>query len=97
MSTSFAKNITLSFFRNMWLSLAYPASARGAYRDRHGRWKRDAVDAWVVSALVARTKQSWRTAKACGPGPPMLGSSFAGDGPQSDGGNQSPVSGESPL
>ncbi len=33
-----------------------PASAGGAYRDRHGRWKRDAVDVRGLSALVARTK-----------------------------------------
>jgi hypothetical protein len=26
----------------------YPASPRGAYRDRHGRWVRDAVDASAV-------------------------------------------------
>ena len=29
------------------LSSRCPASTRGAYRDRHGRWKRDAVDAVV--------------------------------------------------
>jgi len=33
---------------------AHPASTRGAYRDRHGRRKRDAVDAWVCSALARR-------------------------------------------
>jgi hypothetical protein len=27
---------------------AHPAFTRGAYRDRHGRWKRDAVDALAV-------------------------------------------------
>ena len=54
----------------------YPASTGGAYRDRHGRWKRDAVDAGVPSALVAWTKAFLADAKACGPGPPMLGSSL---------------------
>jgi hypothetical protein len=29
-------------------SFACPASIRGAYRDRHGRWERDAVDALAV-------------------------------------------------
>jgi hypothetical protein len=28
-------------------SSRHPASTKGAYRDRHGRWKRDAVDAVV--------------------------------------------------
>jgi len=31
---------------------AHPASTGGAYRDRHGRWKRDAVDEEVLSALA---------------------------------------------
>ena len=35
------------------------------------------MDARVLSARIARRrKHSWRTAKACGPGPPMLGSSL---------------------
>src|SRR5215472_2334830 len=54
--------------------------------------ERDAVD-----ASAARDEQRpGRTAKACGPGPPMLGSSRAGrDDPRGDGGKKSPVSGES--
>jgi hypothetical protein len=32
-------------FSEIVIILAHPASAGGAYRDRHGRWKRDAMDA----------------------------------------------------
>ena len=59
---------------------AHPASTRGTYRDRHGRWARDAVDAWDAQrAFRAPTKASWRTAKPCGPDPPTLGSSLRDD------------------
>jgi len=34
----------------------HPASTRGTYRDRHGRWERDAVDEKVLSALACRRK-----------------------------------------
>src|SRR5690242_10625637 len=50
-----------------------PASIGGAYRDRHGRGKREVMD-----ALARETNAPMRTAKACGPDPPMLGSSLAG-------------------
>jgi len=33
------------FGRNTFSDSARPASIRGAYRDRHGRWVRDAMDA----------------------------------------------------
>src|SRR6185437_2941682 len=56
--------------------LRYPASTGGAYRDRHGRRKWDAVDARRLSAHVAPTKASSRTAKSCGPDSPTLGSSL---------------------
>jgi len=50
-SSVFQKHVVIS---------PHPASARGAYRDRHGRWKRDAVDvrmlkrgdAWTKAALA---------------------------------------------
>jgi hypothetical protein len=50
-----------------------PVSTRGAFRDRHGRRKRDAMDA------VAPEDEgcSPRTAKPCGPDAPTLASSFA--------------------
>ena len=48
-----------------------PVPHRGTYRDRHGRWVRDAVDAGGVltKALILRT------AKSCGPDAPTLASS----------------------
>ncbi len=39
----------------MFLS-RHPASTRGAYRDRHGRWKRDAVDEKMLKALARRRR-----------------------------------------
>jgi hypothetical protein len=56
---------------NQWLPFAYPASARGAYRDRHGRWERDAMD-----ATRYETNDATRTAKSCGPGAPTLALSW---------------------
>jgi hypothetical protein len=47
--------------------------ARGAFRDRHGRWARNAVDA----DSEARRAALARTAKSCGPDAPTLASSFA--------------------
>jgi hypothetical protein len=35
----------LSSTPNQWFPVARPVSARGALRDRHGRWERDAMDA----------------------------------------------------
>jgi hypothetical protein len=48
--------------------LLYPASARGAFRHRHERRKRDAMDAERGEANLVKP----RTAKACGPGTPGL-------------------------
>ena len=48
---------------------------RGALRDRHGRWARDAVD---VSARETNAA-CWRTAKSCGSDAPMLASSLQKD------------------
>jgi hypothetical protein len=39
-----------------------PVPTRGAYRDRHGRWSRDAMDAFGATDECARL----RTAKSCG-------------------------------
>jgi hypothetical protein len=52
---------------NQCQMLCYPASTRGAFRHRHERWKRDAVDAERHEANVAT-----QTAKSCGPGAPGL-------------------------
>jgi len=48
------------------------AAARGALRDRHGRWKRDAMD-----AACRETNDMTRTTKSCGPGAPMQVPRFA--------------------
>jgi hypothetical protein len=75
------KNISLPFFRNSCFSPSHPASPGGAARDRHGRWRQGAVAAGLRSARCARRRtQALRTAKACGLGPPMLGSSLATGG-----------------
>jgi len=46
-------------------SSARLAPTWGAYRDRHGRWERDAMD-----AACCRTNSTMRTGKSCGPGAP---------------------------
>src|ERR1700736_2178680 len=48
------------------------APPRGALRDRHGRWARDAMDAKCRALSLARTSGGLRTAKSCGPGAPTL-------------------------
>src|SRR5262249_49720683 len=77
-----AKIILFSRSANQAYGPPRPAAIRGALRDRHGRGRRDAMDA------LARNDEAlpMRTAKACGPVPPTLGSSFADDEPRSDGG-----------
>jgi hypothetical protein len=47
-------------------SSARLAATRGALRDRHERWERDAMD-----AARHETSDAMRTAKSCGPGAPM--------------------------
>jgi hypothetical protein len=37
-----------SVFPKIMLSPAHPAPIGGAARDRHGRWERDAMDAWAA-------------------------------------------------
>ena len=54
--------------------LARPASTRGAFRDRHERWARDAMD-----AICHETNDLSRTAKSCGPGAPTLALSERSD------------------
>jgi hypothetical protein len=46
------------FPKSMFLS-AHPASPGGAARDRHGRWRRDAVDVRVCSALGRADESSF--------------------------------------
>jgi hypothetical protein len=47
MSSPDAKNILLRRLVETDLLIRHPVPIRGAYRDRHGRWVRDAVDAAV--------------------------------------------------
>jgi hypothetical protein len=56
---------------------------RGALRDRHERWVRDAMD-----AAARETNALVRTEKSCGPGAPTLVLSFVDDDPQNDGGKR---------
>jgi hypothetical protein len=51
-----------------------PCPLRGALRDRHERWVRDAVDA--LATQDERCER--RTAKSCGPDAPTLASSLSG-------------------
>ena len=57
---------------------ARPVPTRGAYRDRHGRWVRDAMDA----SDAVDESAALRTAKLCGPDAPMLASSLRVNNPQ---------------
>src|ERR1700721_3678929 len=68
------KNILVFFSPKSLLHPPHPALTRGAYRDRHGRWVRDAVDAGGAKDESAYL----RTAKACGPDAPTLASSSRG-------------------
>src|ERR1700730_17508753 len=53
-----------------------PASSRGAFRDRHGRGRRDAD-----AGGAADESASLRTAKSCGPDAPTLVSSWRSNAP----------------
>jgi hypothetical protein len=64
------KYIASVFQKNM-IVFVRPVSTGGALRDRHGRGKRDAMD-----AAARETNAPTRTAKSCGPDPPTLGSSL---------------------
>ena len=45
MSSPLRENIRLPFFGRVWSSPSIPLHPRGALRDRHERWRRDAMDA----------------------------------------------------
>jgi len=49
-SSAADKNIPLRAYPKSPLQRRHPAPMRGAYRDRHGRWARDAMDAAVSGA-----------------------------------------------
>ena len=62
---------------------------RGALRDRHERWVRDAMDAAASAPNLLRGRLTpARTAKSCGPGAPTLAPSCAVTSRSDDGGNQ---------
>jgi len=71
MSSVPAKNILLPFFVRYGLLRAVPHPIRGALRDRHERWARDAVDVFARETNAP----AW-TAKPCGPDAPTLASSL---------------------
>src|ERR1700733_13532875 len=48
LSIAVRRNISFRGEVETVLSISHPASTRGAYRDRHGRWVRDAVDAMAA-------------------------------------------------
>ena len=60
---------------NQLHSPAVPPRSRGAFRDRHERWVRDAVDV----GGAADESADLRTAKPCGPDAPTLASSWRSD------------------
>jgi hypothetical protein len=55
---SVQKYFTSIFPKFVFLS-AHPASPGGAARDRHGRWRRDAVDVRVCSARMRADETSF--------------------------------------
>jgi hypothetical protein len=61
----------------MILPILHPK--RGAARDRHGRWERDAMDAHRRAQSLARRAAFVRTAKSCGSGAPTLALSERND------------------
>ena len=78
LSSPSAKNISLLRRPKSLLELRHPVPHRGAFRDRHGRRERDAVDAAALACdviagrvsrerLTARRREMLkRTAKSCG-------------------------------
>ena len=56
---------------NQWLPSLVSFPHRGAARDRHGRWERDAMDAHRRAQSLRGRTVFVRTAKSCGPGAPM--------------------------
>ena len=57
-SSAPGKNIPLRDYPKSLLQTRHPVPARGAYRDRHGRWVRDAMDAAVSGAQVVAGRVS---------------------------------------
>ena len=71
------KIFPFSFDPNHFYIVRHPGPHRGAFRDRHERRARDAMDAEARSANILRGRTALtRTAKSCGPDAPTLASSF---------------------
>jgi hypothetical protein len=67
-SSPLSKNILLFGLVETAIHQANPVPIRGAFRDRHGRWVRDAMDVKRRSANILRGRTAYlRTAKSCGP------------------------------
>src|SRR5882724_6398552 len=71
LSTPSRKNIPLRDCPKSNLQFALSRPTRGAYRDRHGRWAGDAMDAHRRAQSLRGRTAFVRTAKSCGPGAPM--------------------------
>jgi len=82
LSRPIAKTVSLYQKRESAVDFARPAPARGALRDRHRRWTRDAM-----AALARETNAPERTAKPCGPDP-RRSDQVPDDDFRDDGGNQ---------
>jgi hypothetical protein len=54
LSTRRSENIPLRVYPKSNLQFPTSRPTRGAYRDRHGRWAWDAMDAAVSGAIIAR-------------------------------------------
>ena len=65
-SSAPGKNIPLRDYPKSLLQTRHPVPARGAYRDRHGRWVRDAMDAAASGAngIAGRASACERSAGA---------------------------------
>jgi hypothetical protein len=64
---------------NQWLSFLRPALTRGAFRDRHERWARDAMDATHRSAIFARTSDVFADGEVVWSWRPDAGAKFRND------------------
>jgi hypothetical protein len=75
-----------SVFRKFMISSTHPVSTRGAYRDRHGRGRRGAVDAAGVQRACAPTNASAAYGEIVRSRSPDAGIKLADDESAGDGG-----------
>ncbi len=90
LSSPFCKNISVFVRPKSDLKFCHPAPARGAARDRHGRWERDAMDAAASGAIIARTSDVAADGEVVWSWRPDAGAKFAKTLPRlaSDGGKR---------